>query len=407
MGDEEWLCDESEHPYKLAPTKDKGNTVLFPAITKCNTFILRHYAASIVEEIEQRVYEGELPTYFSIPDYVENSMAVRECRISPSMTFWWRNRFSFLADLEVCIGADVHTDSIDGRRSCTVFATVVFDFEDHITHELLDFHFEKPDRNAIKLDDYLIPIMSYNDVEKASDKMYFRYLREALKDIESIDAFMLAKAMGLNIRSYRLYRLPKTKSILYWVKSNILVQSSATDDKAPPEEVTVPADTIVTNENLIPMDRRDLHIFHECFHAEYHWLFYRLQDMHNNDLRTIKKKRKVKNQGREPKNPLPILEWEARQGSHALQMPKRLVLPQFRNYAKEEQQRLRHTGWALENVGRRVSEEWGLPKYLVRARLLHLGFWQAQGSLNYVKRSKEQGGYIEPFMFSRESCPGT
>ena len=30
------------------------------------------------------------------------------------------------------------------------------------------------------------------------------------------------------------------------------------------------------------------YIFHECFHAEYHWLFYRLQDMYNSDLLTIK-----------------------------------------------------------------------------------------------------------------------
>ena len=50
---EEWLRDESEHPYKFVPTKASGNTVPFPAITKCNTFILRHYAAGIVEEIGQ------------------------------------------------------------------------------------------------------------------------------------------------------------------------------------------------------------------------------------------------------------------------------------------------------------------------------------------------------------------
>jgi len=56
---EEWLRDESEHPYKFVPTKASGNTVPFPAITKCNTFILRHYAAGIVEEIGQRMYDGD------------------------------------------------------------------------------------------------------------------------------------------------------------------------------------------------------------------------------------------------------------------------------------------------------------------------------------------------------------
>lgn len=404
---EEWLRDESEHPYKFVPTKASGNTVPFPAITKCNTFILRHYAADIVEEIGQRMYDGDLAMYFVIPDFTEDCMTMRDCRISPSMSFWWQDRFSFLADLEVYIEADVHTDSIYGRQSCTVYATVSFDFEDQISYSLEGFSFEKPDRDAIKLDDYLIPVMSYEEVEVAAEQMHSRYLAIALRDRRCINAFQLAKAMGLNIESHRLYHKPKTKSVLYWKESKVLVQLPGSDDKDPPAEITIPADTIVTNGNLIALDNRSLHIFHECFHAEYHWLFYRLQDMHNSDLRTIKKKRKAKNQGREPKNPLPIMEWEAKRGSHALQMPRILALPQFRNYAEEEQQRLHHMGWALENVGRRVSDEWGIPKYLVRARLLHLGFWQAQGSLNYVQQTKEKGNYIRPFLFDRESCPGS
>ena len=404
---EEWLRDESEHPYKFVPTKARGNTVPFPAITKCNTFILRHYAADIVEEIGQRMYDGDLAMYFDIPDFTEDCMTMRDCRISPSMSFWWQDRFSFLADLEVYIEADVHTDSICGRQSCTVYATVSFDFEDQITYSLEGFSFDKPDRDAIKLDDYLIPIMSYEEVEVAAEQMYFRYLAIALRDRRCINAFRLAKAMGLNIESHRLYHMPKTKSVLYWKESKVLVQLPGSDEKDLPAEITIPADTIVTNGNLITLDNRSLHIFHECFHAEYHWLFYRLQDMHNSDLRTIKKKRKAKNQGREPKNPLPIMEWEAKRGSHALQMPRSLALPQFQNYAEEEQHRLHHMGWALENVGRRVSDEWGIPKYLVRARLLHLGFWQAQGSLNYVQQTKEKGNYIRPFLFDRESCPGS
>lgn len=150
---EEWLHDESEHPYKFISAKARGNTVPFPAITKCNTFILRHYAARIVEEIGQRMYDGDLAMYFDIPDFTEDYMTMRDCRISPSMSFWWQDRFSFLADLQVYIEADVHTDAIRGRRNCAVYVTVVFDFEDQITYSLEGFQFEKPDRDAIKLDE--------------------------------------------------------------------------------------------------------------------------------------------------------------------------------------------------------------------------------------------------------------
>ena len=402
----EWMHDESEHPYKLTPTRNNRKTVQFPAIIKCNTYILRHYGASIVEDIEQRMYDGDLALFFDVSDFVQDCMALRDCRISPSMSFWWQNRFEFLADLEVYMEADICTDSVNERRSCTVYVTLAFDFEHHISYTFDGFHVEKPDREDIRLDDYLIPIMSYDEVENAAEQLWYTYLPEAMRDRRCINAFLLAKAMGLRIESHRLYRMPKTKSILYWTESVVQVTASS-DDDAPPVDVVIPGDTIVTNECLIPLDSRDLHILHECFHAEYHWLFYRLQEMHNNDLKTIRKKRKPKNQGKEPKNPLPILEWEARHGSRAMAMPRSIIYPLFLQYSAEEQHNLHHIGWALDNAGRRIADEWGVPKYLVRSRMLHLGFWQAQGSLNYVQDTKDKGRYIRPFMFDRESCPGT
>ncbi len=145
-----WLSTDDIHPYKSrvpyksrdtyksrvpqtkGNTVSRRNTVSFPKITKFSTYLLRHYAASIVEEIGQRMYDGDLAMYFDVSDFTEDCMAMRDCRIFPSMSFWWEDRFSFLADLEVYIESDVHTDAIRGRRNCTVYATVLFDFADQI-----------------------------------------------------------------------------------------------------------------------------------------------------------------------------------------------------------------------------------------------------------------------------------
>ena len=129
--------------------------------------------------------------------------------------------------------------------------------------------------------------------------------------------------------------------------------------------------------------------------------------MHNNDLRTIKKTRKHKNQGRAPKNPLPILEWEAKQGSRALMLPEPILRPLIEKYRNEVPKSLPHAGWVLQEIGVRIAEEVGVPKYLVRARMIHLGYWQAQGALNYIQTAPDEGHYIIPFAFSRESCPTT
>ena len=100
--------------------------------------------------------------------------------------------------------------------------------------------------------------------------------------------------------------------------------------------VKIPAGTILINENAVHRDRARLNVYHEYFHDEYHWLFYRLQEMHNNDLRKIKRTQKPKNQGKEPKNPLTIMEWEAKQGSMALMMPESIMRPMIEHYKKEE-----------------------------------------------------------------------
>lgn len=122
------------------------------------------------------------------------------------------------------------------------------------------------------------------------------------------------------------------------------------DDKTPPIVVKIPAGTILINENAVHRDRARLNVYHECFHDEYHWLFYRLQEMHNNDLRKIKRTRKPKNQGKEPKNPLTIMEWEAKQGSMALMMPESIMRPVIEQYKTEEYKIHKHARWVYRGV---------------------------------------------------------
>ncbi len=125
--------------------------------------------------------------------------------------------------------------------------------------------------------------------------------------------------------------------------------------------------------------------------------------------------------------------------------------PMIEKYKDEEQEiRARagfthnHPGHVFQGVGCAIHSEMGIPKYLVRGRMIQLGYWQAQGALNYVQcpspavvapspatvapspatagssrtlakaavegpmqGSPTSGHYIPPFTFSRESCPTT
>ena len=52
----EWLSTDDIHPYKSRVPQTKGNTVSFPKITKFNTYLLNHYGAEIVEEMNDYCY---------------------------------------------------------------------------------------------------------------------------------------------------------------------------------------------------------------------------------------------------------------------------------------------------------------------------------------------------------------
>ena len=62
------------HPYKSGASRSKSNTVSFPKITKFNTYLLRHYGAAIVDEINSRMYDGELAAICGVNGFHEQRL---------------------------------------------------------------------------------------------------------------------------------------------------------------------------------------------------------------------------------------------------------------------------------------------------------------------------------------------
>lgn len=98
----EWLSTDDIHPYKSRVPQTKGNTVSFPKITKFNTYLLNHYSAEIVEEINGLLYDGELAAICGVDGFHSQQLTHDRCRIDPRMTFWRVNKYEFTADLVVC-----------------------------------------------------------------------------------------------------------------------------------------------------------------------------------------------------------------------------------------------------------------------------------------------------------------
>ena len=142
-------------------------------------------------------------------------------------------------------------------------------------------------------------------------------------------------------------------------------------------------------------------VYHECIHFDWHFMFYRLQDMHSNDIRQLKMIRKVERFREKRRNPLTWMEWQARRGAFGLMMPLCFMKPLVRERLKELDGYKLHMGEKMDRLARGIAGEYDLPKFRVRARLIQMGFVAARGALNYVDER-----YIEPFAFSLENGTG-
>lgn len=145
----EWLSTDDIHPYKSRVPQTKGNTVSFPKITKFNTYLLNHYSAEIVEEINGLLYDGELAAICGVDGFHSQQLTHDRCRIDPRMTFWRVNKYEFTADLVVYLKANAYNDDYSGLQSFTLYVSLDFCIDDRMTYEFGGISLKQPERDRI------------------------------------------------------------------------------------------------------------------------------------------------------------------------------------------------------------------------------------------------------------------
>ena len=108
MGQNELATEytESAHPYKqLAEvlhiadeTKNRTGYVLFPKVTKFNTWLLSRYGKRLEAELTEGIMAGKYAVTMGLNDVTAAHIS---CRFSPRMSLWRVNRYEFIADVPV------------------------------------------------------------------------------------------------------------------------------------------------------------------------------------------------------------------------------------------------------------------------------------------------------------------
>ena len=386
-------------------------TVFVPRVQNMDDYLIRHYKSFIIQELNKRLVDGEIQEIIGAP-VASRRIVPGECRFR-RFSYWRLNRCDFLIDIETLLELRVHTSAGTDTDFYPFYLELWFRFCEEVEQrELQKIGLIEgiPDHEGEwELDKYQAPIMRRDEIDHYAGKIWDEVYPEAAADARLRRPGALAEKMHLSIIDLPLYRQRSTRCILFFRESTVQIQqprAPGEHEDPPPTEAQVPADTIVVNKSR-PGAGSELDLYHECIHYEWHYLFYRLQDMHNNDLKQLRAgSAAVRN--RETANPVCFMENQAKRGSYALMLPRPFMVETVERLykatfgGKRKDGYFDHDGWRYEFIARRIADENALSKACVRARMIQVGYTAAIGSLNFV-----DGNYIVPFAFSDiGSCDG-
>lgn len=384
-----------DEPQEIGDVRARKNTktVLVPQIQSMTEYILKHHKRMIFQRLNQGIKDGTL----LLPDDVDIGpiqLSVSNCTFG-EMNFWRYDKYTAIAD--VIVKPEIFTG--DQLSTFSLFVELWIDMKNGMSLFPGECGFleDLPERPYWRLSRYLIPILRKDEIESGAEALLHQYCPSALADKREHDAFLLAGRMGLGIERLKLYKKDHTLSMLFFRPTTIMLQDDPADpddNPPPPYPVTIPANTIVINTRAVHKDYCQLEIYHECIHFDWHFMFYRLQDMHNNDINALRTRRVVITDSTQNKNPLSWMEWQANRGSFGLMMPLSMMRPLVNEQRNRFSGSSLHLGKRFDAIIRTIARDYDLPKFRVRARLIQMGYIAAKGSLNFV-----DGRYIEPFAF--------
>ena len=397
-------CSAEEIPSGTLPGLESRKIEVAEALTM-KKHLFDHYRLPMFSFINAWLKNGRLSDL--VGTRVRNKWFNRNTCSFEDVSFWKIDRENFYADVKVSLKLETACGLLDWNGYLVFWCR----FEEDFTCEIEELT-DSSDRQAegyTRLSNYLVPYYTNKQVDELAEKIWLKYLPEALFNPSMRDAVKLAGRMGLKVQYLPVYvqedrsfsndpNVPvgnknSVEGILFFEEDGLLVVDG---DGESLKTVRVPAGTIVVNTNSVRQEYSQFNIFHECFHNEEHYLFYRLQQLRSDDLRKMKKA-EIDESERCLKDPVYFMEKQANRAGYALMLPeshtRRLI-----EAALGEVRYSRHDGEKFEIAGKRLSKDLGLPNFRIRARMIQLGYVEAKGALNYVEKK-----LIRPFAFNAEA----
>ena len=249
----------------------KTQEILVPVLTSMSKYLFKNYRLTMYCFLNRSLKSGNLESIVGFR--IKNRVIDRNVCSFGHPTFWRANRETFIANVRVTLCLD----TANGNRTWEGFISMWFEMGETVSCsvEYMGSIEEMEDENLPMLSSYLVPIFSNRQMDDEAEAIWAKHLPEALQHPEKRSALALAKKMGLSIQHHPVFRHKETASILFFEQGELTVWDEHTEDadKKEPISVTIPANTIVINTNVIQERYSGFQIYHECIHFEEHYLF--------------------------------------------------------------------------------------------------------------------------------------
>ena len=369
-------------------------TIQLPEVVSMTKVFFEKNRLQLFSFLRTCLRNGTLQSFIGLP--IKTKYFNRDTCAFPYVTFWRIDRTDFWADVDVRLTIDTTAGPVEWKGVLSVWCR--FDTELTCTVEELTDSVDRRAEGCTMLSPFLVPYLTNKQVDEAAEEIWKQNRQEALLIPNYRDPVKLAERMGLRIEYYPLYNHQHAGAILFFADSKLQICDNRQNaEEAMPRTIHVIANTIVVNTNAVRSEYSGFNIYHECFHYEYHYLFYRLQDMYNTDIQKIKTVEIVMAQGARLSDPVYFMEKQADRGAFGLALPATATQEAIRE-ACNRVKHYRHAGEKYQLAGKALAREFDIPHFRIRARMIQLGHIEAKGALNYAEKK-----LIQPFAFDVEA----
>ena len=349
-------------------TADGSQKMIVPVVVSMTKYLFDHYRLNMYSCLNGSLRSGRLRSIVGFP-FVNRTINRESCAFR-SVNYWRIDRLNFWADVSVSLMLQTDGGIREWRGYLCFWFSAGHPEPLTGTIEELTSEDSPPNRSGMTLlSPFLIPYFTSAKMDAEAEKIWAAYVHGALEDPELRKASALAGAMGLSILHLPLHRHESVNSILFLIDDTVEVSETG----RLPGKKDVPANTIVINTNNVKKEYSDFNIFHECCHCHDHYLFFRLQAMHHNDvLRVETEEIEISGEGEKISSPVYWMEKQANRGAYGLMMPANFM----RGLISEKCRTLKpyvHEGEKYEQIGNAIVEELSLPAFRVRARMIQQG----------------------------------